>query len=107
MEEISASPHGQELFDSNLTLSRDITTQSRRRLTTRIGEGLEEAAARAEIDLSAVGATAAELAALILATDEGVKATRGQDLTSATSLFLRVLSVAVSSQQAQSSNALR
>ncbi|POH62998.1 TetR family transcriptional regulator [Cryobacterium zongtaii] len=106
MDEISASPHGQELFDSNLALSRDITIQSRQHLTTRIGEALDEAAARAEIDLTAIEATSAELAALILATVEGIKAGGGgKGLSSATSLFLRVLSAAVSSQRAPRANA--
>lgn len=98
MEEISSSPHGQELFDSNLAISGDITRESRERLTRRIAQALDEAASAEEIDLTAVDATSTELAGLILATAEGMKRTRGETekLSDGSSLFMRILGAAIS-----------
>ncbi|POH64535.1 TetR/AcrR family transcriptional regulator [Cryobacterium sp. TMN-39-2] len=98
MEEISASPHGQELFASNLALSSDITQMSRQRLSDRIAEVLAEAAAMGEIRLTDIGATPSELAGLILATVEGIKAAGGAggQISSGGSLFMRILGAAIS-----------
>lgn len=96
MEEIGASPHGRELFDSNLELSADITLAARRRLTDRIAEVLAEADTRGEIGLSALGATPRELAGLILASAEGIKLAGGPGARPAagSALFMRILGAA-------------
>lgn len=98
MEEISASPHGQELFDSNMALSRDITLSSRERITTLLASSIADAAEAGEIELNRISATPAVLAGLILATVEGIKTTggTGAQITSGVSLFMRVLEVATS-----------
>ncbi|WP_176387263.1 TetR/AcrR family transcriptional regulator [Leucobacter sp. 7(1)] len=101
MEEISASPHGQELFDSNMTLSRDITLAARARITTLLASALADAAEAGEIELNRISATPAELAGLILATVEGVKASggTGAQITGGVALFMRVLGEATSPQR--------
>lgn len=98
MEEISASPHGQELFASNLALSGDLTHESRRHVKDRITEVLAEAALTGEIVPSALDTTPAELASLILATVEGIKAAGGvgTQISDGSSLFMRILGAAVS-----------
>lgn len=98
MEEISASPHGQELFDSNLALSGDITQKSRQHLTDHITEVLDAASTAGEIDVTTIKATPPELASLILATVEGIKAAGGSgaNISIGCSLFMRILSAAIS-----------
>ncbi|KJC64344.1 transcriptional regulator, TetR family [Agreia bicolorata] len=98
MEEISASPHGQELFDSNLALSKDITQESRQHLTNRIAEVLDEAAVAGEIALDDLGTTPTDVADLILATVEGTKAAGGAggQLSERSSLLMRILGAAIS-----------
>lgn len=98
MEEITASPHGKELFDSNLALSSDITQKSRQYLTDRITEVLEAASMAGEIDVTNIKATPPELASLILATVEGTKAAGGvgKNISKGSSLFMRILDAAIS-----------
>ena len=98
MEEISASPHGQELFDSNWNLSSDITQASRERVTDLIATALFEASREEEIELRGIRTTPSELAGLIMSTVEGIKATGGTggQLSGGISLFMRVLGEAIS-----------
>lgn len=98
MEEISASPHVQELFDSNMALSRDITLSARDRITTLLASALADAAEAGEIELNNISATPTALAGLILSTTEGIKATggTGAQITSGVSMLMRILEEATS-----------
>lgn len=98
LEEISASPHGHELFNSNLNLSSDIAHASRERMSDLIAAALSEADRVGAIDLSVTGATSSELAGLIMSTVEGIKATggTGEQLSVGISLFMRILGEAIS-----------
>lgn len=98
MEEISVSPHGQELFDSNMALSSDITLASRERITTLVTTALDKATHDGEIQLEGIEATPQELATLILSTAEGIKAAGGvgEQISHGISLFMRILGEAVS-----------
>ncbi|GGN80414.1 TetR/AcrR family transcriptional regulator [Nocardia rhizosphaerihabitans] len=97
MAQISASPHGKELFESDLALSGEVTRAAREHLVQRISAALDDAAATGEIDLSSIGASSTEIATLALTTVEGIKAVHGggQSLAAGSSLFLRILGAAV------------
>ncbi|MFG1785339.1 TetR/AcrR family transcriptional regulator [Rhodococcus oryzae] len=97
MEEIGASAHGAELFGAGLVLTGEISRNTQAWLVERLGEVLGSADAAGEIDLSAVGATPAEMAALILATVNGIKDTQGGGvgLLAGSALVMRVLRAAL------------
>lgn len=97
MEEISASAHGAELFGAGLTLTGEISRNTQAWLIERLGGVLDSATEAGEIDLTAVEATPGELAALILATVNGVKDTQGGGaaLRAGSSLVMRVLRAAL------------
>lgn len=97
MEEISASAHGAELFDAGLALTGEISRNTQTWLVERLGEVLDSAATAGEIDLSGVEVAPAELAAMILATADGIKNTQGGGaaLRTGGSLLMRVLRAAL------------
>lgn len=97
MEQISASAHGQELFDANMALAGDITREARVKLISLLATALEEANAAGEINLAAVGAQATDLAGMIVAAIDGIKHTQGggPKLRDGIALFMRLLSAAL------------
>ncbi|MFE3289935.1 hypothetical protein [Rhodococcus sp. NPDC059234] len=96
MEKISASAHGAELFGAGIALTGEISRETQAWLVERLGDVLDSAAAAGEIDLAAVEATPPELAALILATADGVKNIQGgAALRAGNSLLMRVLRAAL------------
>jgi len=97
MEQISASAHGQELFDANMALAGDITREARAKLISLLARVLEEADAAGEISLAAVGAQAVDLAGMIVAAIDGIKHTQGggSKLREGIALFMRLLSAAL------------
>lgn len=97
MEQISASAHGQELFDANMTLAGDITREARARLVTLLATALADADTAGEINLAAVGAEPQDLAGMIVATVDGIKHVQGggSKLRDGISLFMRLLSAAL------------
>lgn len=78
MTEISASAHGKELFDANMTLAADITLSARASLVASLAGALEQAEAAGDIALRRVDATAAQVAALLVASMDGIKHTQGE-----------------------------
>lgn len=97
MEEISASPHGAELFDAGRDLTGQISRETQERLLDRLSSTLDAGARDGELDLSRASVTPAELASVILAAAVGIKETRGAStLSDGMSLVLRVLRAAVS-----------
>lgn len=97
MADISASAHGQELFDANMTLAADITLSARASLTASLAGALEQAEAAGDIALRRVEATAAQVAALLVASMDGIKHTQGggEALRQGIALQIRVLSAAL------------
>lgn len=97
MEQISASAHGQELFDANMALAGDITREARAKLVSLLARALADANAAGEISLAAVGSQAMDLAALIVATVDGIKHAQGggSNLRDGISLFMRLLRAAL------------
>lgn len=97
MAEISASAHGAELFDAGRALTGEISRNTQAWLVERLGEVLDSAATAGEIDLSGVEAAPAELAALILATADGIKNTQGGGvaLRTGSSLLMSLLRAAL------------
>ncbi|WP_172829702.1 TetR/AcrR family transcriptional regulator [Microterricola viridarii] len=76
VEQIAASPHGAELFDASAELVGDVVLGARRRLIDLLRDALGAAERRGEIHLSGIATASAELAVLLLATVDGVKAQR-------------------------------
>lgn len=72
LEEISASPHGSELFDASAELVDDVARDARQRLVQLIAVALGEADRSGEIKLQA-GVSSEQLATLIFATVDGLK----------------------------------
>lgn len=97
MADISASAHGQELFDVNMTLAADITLSARASLAASLAGALEQAEAAGDIALRRVDATAAQVAALLVASMDGIKHTQGggEALRQGIALQIRVLGAAL------------
>lgn len=97
MAEISASAHGQELFDANMTLAADITLSARASLVASLAGALEQAEAAGDIALRRVDATAAQVAGLLVASMDGIKHTQGggEALRQGIALQIRVLGAAL------------
>ncbi|MGK5049343.1 TetR family transcriptional regulator [Janthinobacterium sp. GB4P2] len=97
MAEISSSAHGQELFDANMTLAADITLNARAALVASTAGALEQAEAAGDIALRRLDATAAQVAALLVATMDGIKHTQGggEALRQGIALHMRLLGVAL------------
>lgn len=97
MAEISASAHGQELFDANMTLVAGITLAARARLVASLAGALEQAEVAGDIALHRVDATAAQVAGLLVATMDGVKRTQGggEALRQGVALHMRLLAAAL------------
>ncbi|MBH1985401.1 MAG: helix-turn-helix transcriptional regulator [Burkholderiales bacterium] len=97
MADISASAHGQELFDVNMTLAADITLSARASLAASLAGALEQAEAAGDIALRRVDATAAQVAALLVASMDGIKHTQGggEALRQGIALQMRVLGAAL------------
>lgn len=97
MADISASAHGQELFDVNMTLAADITLSARASLAASLAGALEQAEAAGDIALRRVDATAAQVAALLVASMDGIKHTQGggEALRQCIALQMRVLGAAL------------
>lgn len=72
LEEISASPHGSELFDASAELVGDVAREARQRLVQLIAVALGEADVSGEIKLQA-SVSSEQLATLIFATVDGLK----------------------------------
>lgn len=89
----AGSADAAELFDTNMTLARDITLAARAQLVALLSRGLTEAQATGAITLEDLNSTPADLAAVIVAAMEGIKDAQvgGQDLVENTRLFLRLL----------------
>lgn len=73
MAEIAASPHGPELFDANLELVGSVVRDTRAAVHASLAAALAQADTDGEIDLAAADATGDELAAVLLATGDGLK----------------------------------
>lgn len=73
LEEISASPHGSELFDASVELVGDVAREARQRLVQHIATALSDADDSGEIKLANMGASSEQLATLIFATIDGLK----------------------------------
>ena len=97
MADISASAHGQELFDANMTLAADITLTARATLRASLARALEQAEAAGDIALRRVDASAAQVAALLVAAMDGIKHTQGggEALRQGIALQMRVLGAAL------------
>lgn len=97
MADISASAHGQELFDANMTLAADITLTARATLLASLARALEQAEAAGDIALHRVDASAAQVAALLVAAMDGIKHTQGggEALRQGIALQMRVLGAAL------------
>lgn len=97
MADISASAHGQELFDANMTLAADITLSARASLAASLAGALEQAEAAGDIALRRVDATAAQVAALLVASMDGIKHTQGggEALRQGIAVQIRVLGAAL------------
>ncbi|MEG0880867.1 MAG: TetR family transcriptional regulator [Janthinobacterium sp.] len=97
MAEIAASAHGQELFDANMTLAADVTLTARATLAASLAGALEQAEAAGDIALRRVDATAAQVAALLVAAMDGIKHAHGggEALRLGIALQMRVLGAAL------------
>ena len=97
MADISASAHGQELFDANMILAADITLSARASLAASLAGALDQAEAAGDIALRRVDATAAQVAALLVASMDGIKHTQGggEALRQGIALQMRVLGAAL------------
>jgi AcrR family transcriptional regulator len=93
MAQIFASAHGKELFDANLFVTGDITHVAQSDLVARLAAALDAAAVAGEVEYSTTGATAEDLAILILAVVDGLKETSGssQALRERKALFMRLV----------------
>jgi AcrR family transcriptional regulator len=90
LEEISASPHGSELFDVNVELVGDVARQARQRLVQLIATALSEADDSGELKLANIGASSEQLATLIFATIDGLKNAGGPALPGQSGLALQL-----------------
>ena len=76
MRDISESPHGFEIFDASAELIGDVASSARQELLSLIAEALRAAEEVGEVDLGGAGTTAEELAALLVASVDGLKLDR-------------------------------
>ncbi|GGQ82970.1 TetR/AcrR family transcriptional regulator [Couchioplanes azureus] len=99
MAQISASIHGGELLDAGVTLTGDIVSEADAALVTRLAAALDAAAAAGQVRLSAVDATAEDVARLLLAVAHGLQKTSPDPHVwrERRSLFFRMASAAISS----------
>lgn len=67
------STHGPELFDANMTLAGETTTETSRRLREMMEKSVAEAVAAGEISLQATGLSATALADILYVSLEGIK----------------------------------
>ena len=97
MADIAASAHGQELFDANMALAADITLNARATLVASLAGALEQAEAAGDIALRRVDADAAQVAALLVASMDGIKHMQGggEALRQGIALHMRVLGAAL------------
>ena len=93
-----SSDNAKELFAANMELARDIEVDARKRLLGLLTKALRDAEDSREIDLSALNAEPADLAALIAAAMDGIKHTHsvGAHFERGTHLFIAVLKLATS-----------
>lgn len=73
LEEISASPHGLELFDASADLVGDVARESRQKLVGLIAAALCRADESGEIRLAKLDTSVEQLAALTLGVVDGLK----------------------------------
>jgi AcrR family transcriptional regulator len=73
VELVYGSPHGAELMDEKSRLCGDLAVESERRFRELLARALRRAASAGEIDLSRVGLSAAELAAVFAQSAAGLK----------------------------------
>lgn len=106
LEEISASPHGSELFDANVELVGDVARQARQRLVQLIATALSEADHSGEIKLANIDASSEQLATLIFATVDGLKSAGASALPVRSGLALQLqmmrASLGMASEQSES-----
>ena len=97
MEEISASPHGSELFDASAELVGDVARDTRRELIRLIAAALIAADDAGEIELSRLGVSNEQLAILIIAAVDGLKhgGATSMPVRSGVALQLQLVQVAV------------
>ncbi|MDX3728982.1 TetR/AcrR family transcriptional regulator [Streptomyces caniscabiei] len=97
MAQISSSGHGGELLDAGLTITGDIVSQAHAALAARLASALDAAAAAGEVQFSAVGATAEDIARLLLAVTDGLKETSTDPelWREHRALFLRLVGAAI------------
>ena len=90
---LSASDSAAELFDTNMTLAKDITLAARARLVAQLAQALADAQTTGAISLDAVNARPVDVAAMMVASMEGIKDAQGagQSLEESTRLFMRLL----------------
>ena len=95
---VMASPHGQELFDANMTLAADITQAAQARLQTGVEDALSQAENGGEIDLGRLQSTVPELAQMIVHAGFGLKHAAlpvAPDLATQFALFMRIIARAL------------
>ncbi|RCS22833.1 TetR/AcrR family transcriptional regulator [Phyllobacterium salinisoli] len=97
----SRSESAKELFDINMQLAADITTDARLKLLKLLSEALADAQAHGEIDLKALKASPIDVATLIAAAMDGIKHTISANGPSddAMKLLMRVLKSALNSER--------
>lgn len=96
MREISESPHGRELFDASVELVGEIVSAARAELIALIAAAWEQAEERGEVNCRAFDATSQQLAALLVASVDGLKQAGAPHLSvrAGVALQLRVLEAA-------------
>jgi AcrR family transcriptional regulator len=89
----SGSDDAAELFDTNMALAKDITLAARARLVALLAQVLADAQTTDAISLDALNAKPADVAAMMVASMEGIKDAQGagQSLAQGTRLFMRLL----------------
>ena len=90
MREISESAHGAELFDVSLELVGDVVIGARRELQELIAGELQLAESRGEIDLARIQADSGSVAALLIATVDGLKSQASAALSVEDGLALQI-----------------
>lgn len=90
MREISESAHGAELFDVSLELVGDVVIGARRELHELIAGELQLAESRGEIDLARIEARSESVAALLIATVDGLKSQASAALSVEDGLALQI-----------------
>lgn len=100
MEEITASPHGPELFDATTELVGDLARQARVNLIQLIAAQLNQADEDGEIDLARVTVSSDELAGFLVAAIDGLKHQQVSALpvTSGIALQMRLARLSVAAE---------